>query len=847
MIKKISVLFLLCFLSGTINDSSLYLHNPKKLHYSNWISDIFFISSCNAQDAKVQTNAAEKAQKEDRKPKSNCINIDSVKLKGNTSFSSARLKMRMKTWHSSMLPGNLNCYNEDWLNKDILSLIEFYRKKGFPDVEADYRLESTDDGEQIIEITVNEGLEYKITFNGNSFFSDRELRKKIDLVKKGNRNDAALRRANVDIKNIYLDAGFQDVTVEFRKEKRDGKKVSEPVQDKQQQKKEHENIREEVDSDKISDEEQIQDGGVNICYVEFVINEGTRMVVRSLEIKNNKKVTKNEIMPAILTRQKGTLEKGGYNSTVLDKDINAIELLYLSKGLLNVTVSKTVTVEALPSEKLVDIGIDIDEGTQTLVKSVRITGIKDTISAEKVMAKLSHRPGEPFREYMVKSDENAIGMMVSELGYPHVRVRSTVEMNSDKSEADLVWHVEKGQFTKFGNIHYSGNVRLKEDVIERRVNIEPGTPFSLKKVLTTEKSIRESSAVKYVQVKAPGLARMETSPDIEVVIEENKPYFVEAATGYDTEQNFYFDTKIGDNNFLGREIDAWVSAKISGIGYRSEAGLKKPFFLGTQISATSNIYIEDQEELNKNFGTKSWGYETGFSRHLFTNNLMAGLNFKYENRTTYGDIEDIDLEEQKPRNILVTSFSLGYDSRDSSVRPSKGMLSTASVDVYAGFDNDLDRFLKYQLDLRKYISPFNKVTFALRTRMGYIQPFGSEDTVAQDQLFFLGGTSNVRGFKENMLEYDSNGDPAGGLTSINSTLEARVDLPADFELNCFIDTGRVDDLNDHMESRGFRSSVGTGLRYVTPIGPIGLLYGHKLNTEDGESAGRIHFSVGYTF
>jgi outer membrane protein insertion porin family len=45
----------------------------------------------------------------------------------------------------------------------------------------------------------------------------------------------------------------------------------------------------------------------------------------------------------------------------------------------------------------------------------------------------------------------------------------------------------------------------------------------------------------------------------------------------------------------------------------------------------------------------------------------------------------------------------------------------------------------------------------------------------------------------------------------------------------------------------FRSSVGIGLRYVTPIGPMGLLYGYKLNRKEGESPGKFHFSIGYTF
>ncbi len=784
-----------------------------------------------------------------------CINIKSFLFKGNSSFSDIRLKMRMKSWHSSLLPSNLNCYSESWLKRDILSLIEFYRKQGFPDVDithtikTDKRYTKNNRGKIIVEIDIDEGLEYAVTFKGNTFFSDKQLRKKVDLVKKGNANDSALSKAKVDIKNIYIDSGFQDVTVEFRKVKQEKSPKN------------------------------------SIWSVEFLVSEGTRSVVNHLEIRGNQSVSEDEIMESMLTRQKGTLEKGGYNSNVLDKDINAIELLYLSKGFLNATVSKNISINSDSSPKegktvkgnnsqsasqsrkhykseekvetqFVDIEIIINEGIQTVVNSLNIRGLiddtnysistKKRLTLKKAMENLSLRPGEPFREYMVKSDENAISMMISELGYPHVKIKSDVIFNSDKSKADLLWNIEKGKFTRFGNIRYSGNIRLKDEVIAKRLEIESGEPFSLKKVFATEKNIRESSAVKYVQVKSPGLATMEDSPDIEVVIEESKPYFVEAAIGYDTEQSFYIDTKIGDKNFLGHEIDAWVSTKLSGIGYRAETGLKKPFFLGTEIDATGSIYVEDKEELNKNFGIKSWGYESGFSRNLFIKNLTAGLNLKYENRTVYGDA-DIDTSEKETRNILITSFAVGYDTRDSLVRPSKGLLSSCSVDLYTGFDSDLDRFLKYQIDLRRYISPFNKVTFALRTRMGYIQPFGTEGSVAYDQLFFLGGTPNVRGFKENMLEYNGNSDPVGGQAAINATFETRIDLPADFELNCFLDTGKIDELANNLESRGFRSSIGAGFRYITPIGPVGLLYGHKLNAEDGESPGRVHFSVGYTF
>ena len=134
-------------------------------------------------------------------------------------------------------------------------------------------------------------------------------------------------------------------------------------------------------------------------------------------------------------------------------------------------------------------------------------------------------------------------------------------------------------------------------------------------------------------------------------------------------------------------------------------------------------------------------------------------------------------------------------------------------------------------------------------RAGIIDPVGSTDKVPEDQLFFLGGTASVRGFGENLLRYDTDGDPLGGRVAIAGTVEARIDLGRRLELACFFDTGRVTETLEPAarDTKGFRSSAGIGLRYLTPIGPVGFLYGHKLDRKPGESAGRFHFTIGYTF
>ena len=179
--------------------------------------------------------------------------------------------------------------------------------------------------------------------------------------------------------------------------------------------------------------------------------------------------------------------------------------------------------------------------------------------------------------------------------------------------------------------------------------------------------------------------------------------------------------------------------------------------------------------------------------------------------------------------------------------PKKGLFWLLEVDVSRGIENSLDNFYTSRSDLRAYITPINRLTLAGRGSVGKINPYGSKGNIPDDQLFFLGGTTSVRGFGENLLLTDNDDDPVGGKLMFLGNAEARIDLGSNFEVSLFYDIGYLDNTSGDERSDKLRSSTGIGFRYVTPVGAVGLTYGHKLNPEPYESAGEFHFSIGYTF
>jgi outer membrane protein insertion porin family len=510
-------------------------------------------------------------------------------------------------------------------------------------------------------------------------------------------------------------------------------------------------------------------------------------------------------------------------------------------------VSEEVGID--PDTKKVSVIIQIDEGVQTRVGDVTFSG-QFPLSEKDLRTVLQLKPGQPYQPYLVENEQNLISARISAMGYPHVQTNGAVTRSEDKTRADIDYHIETGPLVHVGKIFYAGNFRTRKRILDRELGFGEGDVFSLDRVLAAQRNLRDLNLFESVQVHTIGLK--ERAPLVHMLFEtpEKKPYYFELAGGYTTDKGFYGRSKWGDNNFNGTNKDVWLAGELAETGYRWDAGIGDPHLLGSRIRADFGVFGEHREEFNQNFGTDSTGSTLNFKRK-WGRQITTSLGFQYEHRTQFlrnGSEDDLDdPDAYKERIFLVTTPFISYDTRDSFIRPTRGIFSNLSVDISSGLKGSLDNFLRYSFDLRGYTTPFSDLTLAAVGRVGYITPMGADDALPEDQLFFLGGTTDVRGYDENLFRYNENGDPVGGRLALSTSLEARYDLGANFELALFLDGGSLQVAPSEEGEGDWRWSTGLGLRYLTPIGPIGLLYGHKLEPFTGEDPGQLHFSIGYTF
>ena len=748
--------------------------------------------------------------------KGDYFKLKQINLSGNNEYSDLFLKTKMKSFRLSLLPGSSGAFKDLTLKNDIYLLKKYYCSKGYLDADINYKvLKNPVSKNVVVDITISEGSLYKIFFVGNKQFSKRILFKNIDIFKSGNKDNMGIKRSIRQIKDLYKKKGYLETVVE------------------------------------VKDMIIIYKNNTFIQKIWFIIDEGPSTLIRYFSIKGNTQINTNKLKGQMLTKIPSFFNQGIYDPKILNEDISAIKLYYSRRGFLNMTLKKNISLSK--DKSFVDIVLEIKEGRQTFISDISIEGDIDVLSLKKAFNSTILKKGDLFRQHLLEGDKNSLSHMIAEKGYPYVKVSEKCIFNDDKSEVTIVFTIDKGIFVCVNQIFFSGNFITKDSVIKNKIKMKKGDIFSLKKALNAQRNIRNMKIFNSVKFETTGLKERLEKVNFIVNLEEKKPYFLELGGGYESEKGGFANIKTGDNNLFGENKELWLAFDVSQTGNRAEMGIVDSDLFNWNISTAFAYYIERTAEFNKYFGTKISGWSLGFTNDL-EKKFCFSLNFKYERRDQYlrkmpsDETEDLfEINEFKPRSVFVSTPSVSYDTRDSFIKPQKGIFTVLSADISKGIDNSLDNFIKYKFDLRSFYKLFNPLIIAQIIRINHIHSYGKKGKIPDDQLFFLGGTGDVRGFKENMLLYDKEENPLGGRSAFSGSIEARLDIGLNFELVLFYDIGIVKRPFIETVNTNFKSSIGGGFRYLTPIGPIGFLYGIKLDKQENEEDARLHFSLGYTY
>jgi outer membrane protein insertion porin family len=318
-------------------------------------------------------------------------------------------------------------------------------------------------------------------------------------------------------------------------------------------------------------------------------------------------------------------------------------------------------------------------------------------------------------------------------------------------------------------------------------------------------------------------------------------------------------------NMRGLGETAIASILLSRLDQRALTTYTQPHFIGSKWQSLTSFSVERTSEnplFTAGLGDLSFQVE-----RLLSHKSNTRLQVRYDfNRTILSHLLVPDLVLERDRHVRLSTFSatLIRDTRDKPLDAHHGVLSTIDLAITPTAFGSSANFAKLFGQVA-YYKPVHSLVFANSIRLGLATPFAGS-FVPTSQLFFSGGGTSLRGFPIdqagpqrlvpfcNVLTGQSGcvnvTVPVGGRQLFILNSEARFPLGIMKALGgvVFYDGGNVySAINFNNFVDNYSNTVGFGLRYSTPIGPVRFDIGRNLNRVPGIKPTQYYITIGQAF
>jgi outer membrane protein assembly factor BamA len=631
-----------------------------------------------------------------------------------------------------------------------------------------------------------------------------------------------------------------------------------------------------------------EQAGPGTLAIVFHVTKGPQYRVGpdGVEVNGNRSIPAEEFRTALRTLAPGD----PFVAAKLDGIVGAVTQLYQTRGFANMKAESAVN-EAQPG--VVRPAIVVTEGPRIVVGTVSIEG-NTHLGTEQLLARVTSKSGAPYYGPTIASDRDAILVEYLNAGYAAANVTITPRLNGER--ADLPFTVVEGAQTIVDHIIVVGNTRTNESVIRRELQLHEGQPLGLQDLI--ESRARLSALGLFRRVRITPLEHGNSGDhDVIVTVEEalrttigygggaeiNRLLEADPVTG-EAREDLEFAPRgffeIGRRNIGGRNRTANLYTRLSLRPNRDPSNPKTFGFAEYRIVATYRqprpfrgagdftVTAAVEQGVRSSFNFSRKGVNAEVARRL--SDILRG-SLRYSFTTTR--IFDVQLSANDPLapliprlfpQVRISAFSvaLARDTRDDVVDPQGGTFLSGDGTIAAqaiGSEVGYSKIFLTGFIYRNLGHPH--LVFAGGVRFGVANPFGGQpspdvpDVLPASERFFAGGDTTIRGFALDSVgapnTISPNGFPIGGDAVIILNGELRTPVWRDLGAAAFIDGGNVFLRPSELDLHELRGAVGFGLRYRSPLGPIRVDLGFKLDRrvigERLEPRTALHFSIGQAF
>jgi outer membrane protein insertion porin family len=627
----------------------------------------------------------------------------------------------------------------------------------------------------------------------------------------------------------------------------------------------------------------------------YAIDKGKKHKVSSVAFVGNS-VSERELLSQVAIKKAHLLSHGSVSQKLLAQSVKNIEAFYNDHGYEEVKV----TSETVTHELKVDVSFHIAEGAQTLVNSVNVTGNNSVEQKELVApAGFELQAGKPFSPRHLVNDRNRISANYLNLGYLNVEVRAAVNRDpSAPHRVNVLYAVNEHQLVRIAETVYLGQQHTRLSLIRKTTKIPTESPMRRGQMLEAESQLYNLNIFDWASVGPKKPITDQTEEDALVKVHEAKRNDIVYGFGFEvsrrggsiptgtvavpglppvqlgqykiapSESTFASpqgSIEINRRNMRGMAETASASLLLSRLDQRAVMTYAQPHLFGSQWGSLSSLSIERNTEnplFAASLGDVSFQVERVLNRKTNTR-----LQIRYDfNKTYLSHLLVPALVLPQDLNVHLSTFSstLIRDTRDKPLDAHRGQFETLNVGITPTALGSSANFARLFGQYAVY-KPLHSIVFANSVRLGFAEAFAGS-FVPTSQLFFSGGGTSLRGFPideagpQRLVPFcgvlqSQNGCvninvPVGGNQLFILNSEVRFPLKAMKALGgvVFYDGGNVySAINLNNFVNNYTNTVGIGLRYSTPIGPVRFDIGKNLNPVAGISSVQYFITLGQAF
>ncbi len=593
--------------------------------------------------------------------------------------------------------------------------------------------------------------------------------------------------------------------------------------------------------------EELKDNKINLNYN---ISLGEKAKIKKISFIGEKIFKDKKLKGVILSEEykpwKFLSGKKYLNESMITYDERLLKNFYLNKGYYNVIVNSSFA--KLTEKQEFELIFNIDANPKLFFGDLKLDLPSDfsETNYSDVQKFLKQLENEPYSINRIEDIVEKIETITINEQYESIKASVNEKIVSNK--ININFKIEETEKFFVERINIFGNNVTRESVIRNQIEIDEGDPFNQ---ILYSKSLNNIKALNFFErVEGEILDGNEFNTKIiNFTIEEKATGEIFAGVGTGTEgSSLSFGVK--ENNYLGRGIMVDSNLNVSDERIKGKFSVSNPNYKNSDKNLDLSLDATSVDRL------ATAGYKsniTGFSigtQFEFLDDLRLGLSTK-------NIIEKIDVDasasaKQKKQDGNYFDSFIGvdflYDKRNQRYQTTSGFFSNYSLDMPILSDtNTLTNSYNYKVFKELYENNVSTLSIFLKGASS----LSSDDIKLSERLYIPG--KRLRGFETGKIGPKDGNDFIGGnyVSSINATTTIPTFLEnfQNVDVVLFADAANIwgVDYDSSLDKNGIRSSVGVGIDWLTPVGPLTFSFAQPITKESTDIEQTFRFNIGTSF